>query len=245
MTGDVSANNLQPFCHLVAWINTVFKNNPKLELSRVVHYLLAASRGLNYIRKYRFCIMKTNMNPHAWKPLTSWLPYYLITVQILTILLLISAPEIVANDNVSLKTDMWSVGVIVYVLLSGVSPFYSDNHERACANVTEIRYKFPDDFFADISDEAQDFIEELLIRDQAHRPPAEECLEFPWIRMCDPENSIHVRKKRISLARLAAFNARRRYQYESNNQNTSITTSQLLSPEKKSSLGQRRWHPNS
>jgi len=151
-----------------------------------------------------------------------------------------AAPEIVANDNVSLKTDMWSVGVIVYVLLSGVSPFYSDNHERACANVTEIRYKFPDDFFADISDEAQDFIEELLIRDQAHRPPAEECLEFPWIRMCDPENSIHVRKKRISLARLAAFNARRRYQYESNNQNTSITTSQLLSPEKKSSLGQRR-----
>ena len=135
---------------------------------------------------------------------------------------------------------MWSVGVIVYVLLSGVSPFYSDNHERACANVTEIRYKFPDDFFAEISDEAQDFIEELLIRDQAHRPDAEECLEFSWIRMGDPENSMHVRKKRISLARLAAFNARRRYQYESSNHNTSMTTSQLLSPEKKNSIGHRR-----
>ena len=148
--------------------------------------------------------------------------------------------HVFGRKNVKNVTDMWSVGVIVYVLLSGVSPFYSDNLERARANVNEIRYKFPDDFFAEISDEAQDFIEELLIRDQAHRPDAKECLGFPWIRMLDPENEIHVRRKRISLARLAAFNARRRYQYESSNQNPSVSTSQLLSPEKKTSLGGHR-----
>ncbi|XP_066917707.1 kalirin-like isoform X10 [Clytia hemisphaerica] len=140
-----------------------------------------------------------------------------------------AAPEIVSGDTISLATDMWSVGVVVFVLLGGVSPFYSDNRERACANVTEIRYTFPDDFFAEISDEAKDFIEELLVRDQTSRPDADECLNFAWMKMTEP------RKIPIELSRLAAFNARRRYQYESNNQ-SNVTSSQLLSsPQKKGS----------
>lgn len=145
------------------------------------------------------------------------------------ICLLLSAPEIVSGDTVSVATDMWSVGVVVFVLLGGVSPFYSDNRERACANVTEIRYTFPEDFFSDVSDEAKDFIEELLIRDQASRPDAEECMKFAWMKMADPPKTI------IGLSRLAAFNARRRYQYESNN-TSNVTSKQLLSsPQKKSS----------
>ena len=139
----------------------------------------------------------------------------------------------------SFSTDMWSVGVIVYVLLSGVSPFYSDSTERARTNVTEIRYKFPDDCFAEISDEAQDFIEELLISDPAHRPDAKECLDISWIRMIDPSNTqgTPAPTRRINLSRLAAFNARRRYQYESSCQGAAVASSQLLSPEKKGSLG--------
>ena len=70
------------------------------------------------------------------------------------------------GEAVSLATDLWSVGVIIYVLISGVSPFYSDNQERACQNITEIRYRFPNEFFNDISSEVKDLIEELLIHDQ-------------------------------------------------------------------------------
>jgi triple functional domain protein len=124
-----------------------------------------------------------------------------------------AAPEVVAGERVSLTTDMWSLGVIVYVMLSGVSPFYSDNRERACANVMEIRYKFPDDFFADISGDAKDFIEELLTGDQTHRPDASECLQFHWLRTSNRMLQAQT-QKRIALSRLAAFNARRRYQYE-------------------------------
>jgi len=133
---------------------------------------------------------------------------------------------------------MWSVGVVVYVLLSGVSPFYSDNRDRACENVTEIRYRFPDDFFSEITKEAKDFIEELLIRDQSVRPAATECLNMSWIKMNEPSNN-QASKKRITLSRLAAFNARRRYQYESSSGGSLVTSSQLLSPEKKSGTTRR------
>lgn len=131
------------------------------------------------------------------------------------------APEVVSQDSVSLATDLWSVGVIVYVLLSGVSPFYSDDLDRACENVTEIRYRFPEDFFSEISEEAKDFIEELLIRDQTHRPDANECLNLQWIKSLETDKSNTSRQKRISLSRLAAFNARRQFQYEATSANTS------------------------
>ena len=77
-----------------------------------------------------------------------------------------TAPEVINGEPVSLGTDLWSVGVIIYVLLSGVSPFYSDNYERSCQNITEIRYRFPHEFFSGVSTEATDLIEELLIHDQ-------------------------------------------------------------------------------
>eukprot|EP00112_Aurelia_sp_Birch-Aquarium-sp1_P011630 Seg2444.2 transcript_id=Seg2444.2/GoldUCD/mRNA.D3Y31 product=Kalirin protein_id=Seg2444.2/GoldUCD/D3Y31 len=124
------------------------------------------------------------------------------------------APEVINGDAVSLATDLWSVGVIIYVLISGVSPFYSDNQERAYQNITEIRYRFPNEFFCDIGSEVKDLIEELLIHDQSHRPDAKECLRFPWIRMIEPGFKPQASNKRISLSRLAAFNARRRYQNE-------------------------------
>ncbi len=80
---------------------------------------------------------------------------------------LFTAPEVINGDAVTLSTDMWGVGVIIYVLLSGVSPFYSDSHDRACQNITEIRYRFPSEFFSEVTSEAKDLIEELLIHDQA------------------------------------------------------------------------------
>ena len=58
------------------------------------------------------------------------------------------------------------MGVIIYIILSGASPFYSDNNERAFQNITEIRYSFPQELFSDVSSEAKDLIEELLIHDQ-------------------------------------------------------------------------------
>ena len=136
----------------------------------------------------------------------------------------------------SLSSDMWSVGVVVYVLLSGVSPFFSDNSARLSENITQVRYKFPGDFFGDISDEAKDFIEDLLVIEQSQRPNAKKCLESNWL---SSDNSINneLNEKSITLSRLAAFNARRHYHYEISN---SLPATQNISPSKNDSVSNRR-----
>lgn len=54
-------------------------------------------------------------------------------------------------------------GVITYVLLSGLSPFAGDNDSETLTNVTSGEWDFDDPVFEDISDEAKDFITELLV----------------------------------------------------------------------------------
>ena len=58
---------------------------------------------------------------------------------------------------------LFHLGVITYVLLSGLSPFAGDNDSETLTNVTSGEWDFDDPVFEDISDEAKDFITELLI----------------------------------------------------------------------------------
>ena len=61
---------------------------------------------------------------------------------------------------------MWSLGVITYILLSGLSPFLGDNDAETYSNITKGSYSFEDDedVFCDISEEGKDFITKLLVR---------------------------------------------------------------------------------
>lgn len=76
------------------------------------------------------------------------------------------APEVINYEQVTPQTDMWSIGVITYVLLSGLSPFAGDNDSETLANVTAGEWDFDDPVFEDISDEAKDFIQDLLVKNQ-------------------------------------------------------------------------------
>lgn len=58
-----------------------------------------------------------------------------------------------------------SVGVIVYVLLSGVSPFLDESQEETCSNIVRNDYSFPDEYFAGISAEAKDLARSMLMED--------------------------------------------------------------------------------
>ncbi|KAK6637387.1 hypothetical protein RUM44_007803 [Polyplax serrata] len=76
------------------------------------------------------------------------------------------APEVVNFDRIGFGTDMWSIGVICYVLLSGLSPFMGDTDIETMANVTIAKWDFDDEAFAEISSDAKDFISNLLVKDK-------------------------------------------------------------------------------
>ncbi|XP_017891279.1 death-associated protein kinase 3-like isoform X2 [Ceratina calcarata] len=91
------------------------------------------------------------------------------------------APEVVNFDQIGYGTDMWSIGVICYVLLSGLSPFMGDTDIETMANVTIAKYDFDHDAFAEISEDAKDFIQCLLVKDKDKRMSASQCKEHRWL----------------------------------------------------------------
>ncbi|XP_064363179.1 myosin light chain kinase family member 4 [Dromaius novaehollandiae] len=91
------------------------------------------------------------------------------------------APEVVNYEFVSFPTDMWSVGVIAYMLLSGLSPFLGDDDSETLNNILVCSWNFEDEQFRDVSDEAKDFISKLLIKEKCWRISATAALKHPWL----------------------------------------------------------------
>ncbi|XP_029446394.1 myosin light chain kinase family member 4 isoform X2 [Rhinatrema bivittatum] len=91
------------------------------------------------------------------------------------------APEVVNYDFVSFPTDMWSIGVITYMLLSGLSPFLGEDDNETLNNILACSWDFEDDAFHDISEEAKDFITKLLVKEKCWRISATETLKHPWL----------------------------------------------------------------
>ncbi|VVC38160.1 Protein kinase domain,Protein kinase-like domain,Serine/threonine-protein kinase, active [Cinara cedri] len=100
------------------------------------------------------------------------------------------APEVVNFDAIGFGTDMWSVGVICYVLLSGLSPFMGETDVETMANVTIAQYDFDDEAFDSISNDAKDFIKKLLVKDHKSRMTATECLAHRWLQRKKPKKMV-------------------------------------------------------
>uniref|UniRef100_A0AAF5RTC1 Protein kinase domain-containing protein n=1 Tax=Wuchereria bancrofti TaxID=6293 RepID=A0AAF5RTC1_WUCBA len=91
------------------------------------------------------------------------------------------APEVIKFEPIDFYTDMWSIGVITYILLSGISPFLGETLGDTYVAVEKGEWEFDDEAFEGISDAAKDFISKLLIMDQKQRMLPEDCLNHPWI----------------------------------------------------------------
>ncbi|XP_063802087.1 myosin light chain kinase 3 isoform X2 [Pseudophryne corroboree] len=91
------------------------------------------------------------------------------------------APEVVNYDFVSFPTDMWSVGVITYMLLSGLSPFLGESDAETMNYIVNCNWDFDSETFAQVSEEAKDFISRLLVKEKSGRLSAGQCLKHEWL----------------------------------------------------------------
>uniref|UniRef100_UPI003590274D death-associated protein kinase 3 isoform X1 n=2 Tax=Myxine glutinosa TaxID=7769 RepID=UPI003590274D len=92
------------------------------------------------------------------------------------------APEIVNFEPLGLEADMWSIGVLTYILLSGASPFLGDTNEETLSNITAMTFDFDEAYFGLTSNQAIDFIRQLLVKDPKKRLSIKETMAHPWIK---------------------------------------------------------------
>lgn len=74
-----------------------------------------------------------------------------------------SAPEVLGEEQAYHQTDIWSIGVIAYVLLSGTSPFRGIDDDETRANISFVRYRF-ENLYRDASPESTRFLMYLFKR---------------------------------------------------------------------------------
>ena len=95
------------------------------------------------------------------------------------------APETANGEPVGLAADMWSVGVITYLLLSGISPFRGETDRDTLQRVQDGQINFDLEAFSNISDDAKDFIAKLLVFASYGRLNVQQALEHPWLTKAD------------------------------------------------------------
>ncbi|CAE7274903.1 CaMKI [Symbiodinium microadriaticum] len=95
------------------------------------------------------------------------------------------APEVIEEKSYGVEVDIWSMGVICYVLLAGYPPFYSESESELLALIKSGSYTFHDNGWSDVSDDAKDFISRMLVIDQEQRWTARELMEHPWMTAHD------------------------------------------------------------
>ena len=115
------------------------------------------------------------------------------------------APEVL-NKKYNEKCDVWSVGVMLFILLSGKPPFDGADDNEITENVKIGKYKFDGKQWKKISDDAKDLIKQMLELKYEKRISARECLRHPWFANA-PETEIDPDLIRESLANLMSFNA--------------------------------------
>ncbi|ROI15119.1 Myosin light chain kinase, smooth muscle [Anabarilius grahami] len=120
------------------------------------------------------------------------------------------APEVINFEPVGLATDMWSIGVICYILLSGESPFQGESDTETLALVTAAKWEFDEDSFEEITDQAKDFISSLLRKDVRRRMSCEDALAHAWLASTSVDNTSSITRN-LSKDKMKKFLTRQKW----------------------------------
>eukprot|EP00300_Choanocystis_sp_HF-7_P027869 c33142_g1_i1.p1 GENE.c33142_g1_i1~~c33142_g1_i1.p1 ORF type:complete len:328 (-),score=64.19 c33142_g1_i1:53-1036(-) len=126
------------------------------------------------------------------------------------------APEILLGRPYNQAVDMWSFGVITYILLCGYPPFCADDGtdeslyrliERCSWDST---FSEPDSGWEEVSETAKDFIRKLLVKSQRDRLTAKQALEHPWLDISVTNDGLLQRLTKVQVS-LQAYQATRKF----------------------------------
>jgi len=119
------------------------------------------------------------------------------------------APEILEGVPYGLKADMWSLGVIIYILLGGYPPFVESNQRELFRKIRKGQFEFHDEYWGAVSPEAKQLISSLLTVSPEKRLSANDALNNSWIR--SSETDLAGKDLGKNLAELKKFNAKRKF----------------------------------
>ncbi|KAL9672759.1 hypothetical protein QQ045_029011 [Rhodiola kirilowii] len=91
------------------------------------------------------------------------------------------SPEVL-HRSYSVEADMWSIGVIVYILLSGSRPFWARTESGIFRSVLRADPNFNDPPWPSVTPETKDFVKRLLNKDYRKRMTAAQAMTHPWLR---------------------------------------------------------------
>uniref|UniRef100_A0A8C2J4Z6 Myosin light chain kinase, smooth muscle n=1 Tax=Cyprinus carpio TaxID=7962 RepID=A0A8C2J4Z6_CYPCA len=107
-----------------------------------------------------------------------------------------------------LYTSTFLFLLLFHFRVSGLSPFMGDNDNETLSNVTSATWDFEDEAFDEISDEAKDFISNLLKKDMKARLTCDQCFQHPWLK----QDTTNMEAKKLSKERMKKYILRRKWQ---------------------------------
>lgn len=116
------------------------------------------------------------------------------------------APEILTRKPYDQQSDMWSVGCIVFLLLSGNLPFLGRSQKELFRKIVSGKYEFKPDDWEFVSDDAKDLVKKLLVLDPDKRITAKAALLHPWIQLSG--DRLSKRSLQSTSQKLKTFNAK-------------------------------------
>nr|QCF40892.1 calcium/calmodulin-dependent protein kinase type IV-like [Onchidium reevesii] len=119
------------------------------------------------------------------------------------------APEVLKGEKYFKSCDMWSVGVIAYILLCGYEPFYAENEATMFKKILKGDYKFDSPWWDDVSDNAKDLVRKLLVVDPKKRLTPAAALKHVWVTGMANKKT----HKDGTVEKIKEFNARRKLKF--------------------------------
>ena len=115
------------------------------------------------------------------------------------------APEIITG-NYDTKCDVWSCGIILYIMLCGHPPFNGRSEAEIMSKIARGVFNFAGKDWSGISREAKSLVQRMLTKDVGNRPTAQEIWNDPWIQSRAKGEAEDLEIKSTALQSLASFN---------------------------------------